>query len=179
MLADDLADMYRDLADGLDSASNGHIDDACFFNSLGKPESGWRGYLALREIKRLSMCQQKEGLPGGLHGFVIVDRDVAGTDNLQPISGHEDRSTLIDPDSQQMGFGLDYFDHIKLTVAAEQMLIDSGVLQKSEAHLVIAHHLDVRLCVTADEIRTDEGRSRGIASHNTSAIQHGLNIRLH
>jgi hypothetical protein len=30
MLADDLADIYRDLDEGLDNARNGHIDDACF-----------------------------------------------------------------------------------------------------------------------------------------------------
>ena len=30
MLADDLADIYRDLSEGLDNAKNGHIDDACF-----------------------------------------------------------------------------------------------------------------------------------------------------
>lgn len=30
MLADDLGDIYRDLAEGLDNAKNGHLDDACF-----------------------------------------------------------------------------------------------------------------------------------------------------
>ena len=30
MLADDLSDIYRDLAEGLDNARNDHIDDACF-----------------------------------------------------------------------------------------------------------------------------------------------------
>lgn len=30
MLADDLGDIYRDLAPGLDNAKRGHIDDACF-----------------------------------------------------------------------------------------------------------------------------------------------------
>jgi len=30
MLADDLGDIYRDLAEGLDNARNGHIDEACF-----------------------------------------------------------------------------------------------------------------------------------------------------
>jgi len=30
MLADDLADIYRDLAEGLDMAKNGHLDVACF-----------------------------------------------------------------------------------------------------------------------------------------------------
>ena len=30
MLADDLADIYRDLAQGLDNAKRGHLDDACF-----------------------------------------------------------------------------------------------------------------------------------------------------
>lgn len=29
MLADDLGDIYRDLAEGLDNARKGHIDDAC------------------------------------------------------------------------------------------------------------------------------------------------------
>jgi hypothetical protein len=30
MLADDLADIYRDLQEGVDNAANGHLDDACF-----------------------------------------------------------------------------------------------------------------------------------------------------
>lgn len=30
MLADDLADIYRDLAEGVDNARKGHLDDACF-----------------------------------------------------------------------------------------------------------------------------------------------------
>lgn len=30
MLADDLSDIYRDLSEGLDSAREGHLDDACF-----------------------------------------------------------------------------------------------------------------------------------------------------
>lgn len=30
MLADDLSDIYRDLHEGLDSAKNDHLDDACF-----------------------------------------------------------------------------------------------------------------------------------------------------
>ncbi|MEM7386364.1 MAG: DUF5063 domain-containing protein [Verrucomicrobiota bacterium] len=30
MLSDDLADIYRDLAPGLDNARSGHLDDACF-----------------------------------------------------------------------------------------------------------------------------------------------------
>lgn len=30
LLSDDLADIYRDLAEGVDNARNGHMDDACF-----------------------------------------------------------------------------------------------------------------------------------------------------
>lgn len=66
MLADDLGDIYRDLAEGLDNAKNGHLDDACF-DWCRSYQSHWARHavnaLAAIEIYRTDNCERIE--PGG------------------------------------------------------------------------------------------------------------------
>jgi hypothetical protein len=59
MLADDLADIYRDLAEGLDNASKGHLEEA-YFDWSQSYQSHWARHavnaLAAIEIYRTDQC---------------------------------------------------------------------------------------------------------------------------
>lgn len=71
MLADDLADIYRDLAQGLDNAKQGHLNDACFewAQSYG---FHWARHavnaLAALEIYRIDTNERVEHISGGNGG---------------------------------------------------------------------------------------------------------------
>ncbi|PTX99226.1 hypothetical protein DB345_02300 [Spartobacteria bacterium LR76] len=62
-LSDDLADIYRDLAEGMALARDGHIDDACFHWALTY-RSHWARHavsaLAAIEIHRTDRCESAE-----------------------------------------------------------------------------------------------------------------------
>src|SRR6202023_1685870 len=114
-----------------------------------------------------------------LDDATVVDRDLAGADNLELLALDDDGRALVDPDAEDVRVPGDDLLQIVLTVAGQHMLIDRHAFYQTEPLLVARRHHDVVVLVRAAHHvgRQDRGARRRTCDH-ASALEHLLHLAL-
>ena len=103
---------------------------------------------------------------------MIVDGDVAPTDDLEPVALHDDGGVLVDTDAEQIRARANHLDQVELAIAPQQVLIDPDAPQQPEPILVIAHHDRVGPRIAAHQVRAQDGRPRRGSTDDADAVEH-------
>src|SRR6266508_3992943 len=90
---------------------------------LGAP----RGH-ALGEIEAISRREKVEAARWRHECLVVVDDDIAAPDDVELVSAHDDGRVLVQSDAEKLRMLRDDVDEVELPIAAQEMLIDGGVL---------------------------------------------------
>ena len=102
---------------------------------------------------------------------MVVDHGVALSHDLESVALHDDGGVLVQPDPEEFRLGADHLDHVEVTIAPEQMLVDSHALQEPEPDLVVPHHDRVGAGVAADQVGSLDRRARGRAADDPAALE--------
>ena len=83
--------------------------------------------------------------------LIVIDRNVAVSDDFEFILLHEDGGIFVDADPEQIRMSFDDGNQVEDAISHQDVLVDADAPHETKPHLMIAHHDVACFRIAADQ----------------------------